>query len=87
MPPFWQITPNYYDKDEYVTPKEKEKYETPYDSDNQYMTDDNDDDKMPAKDDNDSETVTDKMKPVDKMNSYERNDVGKKDVVTYKRTK
>ena len=60
-----------YNNDEYVTPNEKEKYEMPYDSDNQYMTDDNDDDKMPAKDDNDSETVTDEMKPVDKMNSYE----------------
>ena len=60
-----------YDKDEYVTPNEKEKYEMPYDSDNQYMTDDNDDDKMPVKNDNDSETVTDEMKPVDKMNSYE----------------
>ena len=60
-----------YDKDEYVTPNEKEKYEMPYDSDNQYMTDDNDDDKMPAKDDNDSETVTAKLKPVDKMNCYE----------------
>ena len=59
-----------YDKDEYVMPNEKEKYETPYDSDNQYMTDDNDD-KMPSKDDNDSETITDEMKPVDKMNSYE----------------
>ena len=58
----------------------------PYDSDNQYMTDDNDDDKMPVKDDNDSETVTDEMKPVDKMNSYEQIDVGKKDVVTYNRT-
>ena len=75
-----------YDKDEYVTPNKKEKYEMPYDSDNQYMTDDNDDDKMPAKDDNDSEKVTDKMKPVNKMNSYEQIDVGKKDVVTYNRT-
>ena len=74
------------DKDEYVTSNEKEKYEMPYDSDNQYMTDDNDDDKMPAKDDNDSETVTDEMKPVDKMNSYEQIDVGKKDMVTYNRT-
>ena len=76
----------HYDKDEYVMPNEKKKYETPYDSDNQYMTDDNDDDKMPVKDDNDSETVTDKMKPVNKMNSYERIDVGKKDMVTYNRT-
>ena len=58
----------------------------PHDSDNDYMSDDNDDDEMPVKDDNDSETVTDKMKPVDKMNSYEQIDVGKKDVVTYNRT-
>ena len=75
-----------YDKDEYVTPNEKEKYETPHDSDNEYMSDDNDDDQMPIKDDNASETVTDEMKPVDKMNSYERINVGKKDVVTYNRT-
>ena len=75
-----------YDKDEYVMPNEKEKYETPHDPDNEYMSDDNDDDQMPVKDDNDSETVTDEMKPVDKMNSYERIDVGKKDVVTYNRT-
>ena len=75
-----------YDKDEYVMPNEKEKYDMPYDSDNQYMTDDNDDDKMPGKDDNDFETVTDEMKPVDKMNGYEQIDVGKKDVVTYNRT-
>ena len=75
-----------YDKDEYVMPNKKEKYEMPYDSDNQYMADDNDDDKMPIKDDNDSETVTDEMKPVDKMNGYEQIDVGKKDVVTYNRT-
>ena len=75
-----------YDKDEYVTPNEKEKYEMPHDSDNEYMSDDNDDDQMPVKDDNDSETVTDEMKPVNKMNSYERIDVGKKDVVTYNRT-
>ena len=75
-----------YDKDEYVMPNEKEKYEMPHDSDNDYMSDDNDDDQMPVKNDNDSETVTDEMKPVDKMNSYERIDVGKKDVVTYNRT-
>ena len=75
-----------YDKDEYVMPNEKEKYEMPHDSDNEYMSDDNDDDQMPIKDDNDSETVTDEMKPVDKMNSYERIDVGKKDVVTYNGT-
>ena len=58
----------------------------PHDSDNEYMSDDNDDDQMVVKDDNDSETVTDEMKPVDKMNSHERIDVGKKDVVTYNRT-
>ena len=75
-----------YDKDEYVMPNGKEKYEMPYDSDNQYMTDDNDDDKMPTKYDNDSETVTDEMKHVDNMNSYEQIDVGKKDMVTYNRT-
>ena len=75
-----------YDKDEYVMPNEKEKYEMPHDSDNEYMSDDNDDNQMPVKDDNDSETVTDEMKPVDEMNSYERIDVGKKDMVTYNRT-
>ena len=75
-----------YDKDVYVTPNKKEKYEMPHDSDNEYMSDDNDDDQMPVKDNNDSETVTDEMKPVDKRNSYERIDVGKKDVVTYNRT-
>ena len=69
-----------YDKDEYLMPNEKEKYDTPHDSDNKYMSDDNDDDQMPIKDDNDSETVTHKMKPVDKMNSYEQIDV-----VTYNR--
>ena len=75
-----------YDKDEYVTPNEKEKYEMPHNSDNEYMSDDNDDDQMPVKDDNDSETVTDEMKPVNKINSYERIDVAKKDVVTYNNT-
>ena len=75
-----------YDKDEYVMPNKKEKYEMPHDSDNDYMSDDNDDDQMPIKDDNDFETVTDKIKPVNKMNSYEQIDVGKKDVVTYNRT-
>ena len=75
-----------YDKDEYVMPNKKEKYEMPHDSDNDYMSDDNDDDEIPIKDDNNSETVTDEMKPVDKMNSYERIDIGKKDVVTCNRT-
>ena len=75
-----------YEKDENEMPYDKDENEMPYDSDNQYMTDDNDDDKMPVKNDNDSETVTDKMKPVNKMNSYERTDIGKKDMVTYNRT-
>ena len=75
-----------YDKDENEMPHDKDENEMPYDSDNQYMTDDNDDDKMPVKKANDSETVTDEMKPVNKMNSYEQTDVGKKDVVTYNRT-
>ena len=74
-----------YDKDENVMPYDKDEYEVPHDSDNDYMSDDNDD-QMPVKDDNDSETVTDEMKPVDKMNSYEQIDVGKEDVVTYNRT-
>ena len=75
-----------YDKDEYVMPNEKEKYEMPHNSDNEYISDDNDDDQMPVKDNNDSETVTDEIKPVNKINSYERIDVGKEDVVTYNRT-
>ena len=75
-----------YDKDENEMPYDKDEYETPHNSDNDYMSDDNDDDQMPIKDDNDSETVTDEMKPVDKMNGYEQIDVGKKDVVTYNRT-
>ena len=74
-----------YNKDEYVTPNKKEKYETPHDSNNEYMSDENDDDQMPTKYDNDYERVTDEMKPVDKMKSYEQIDVGKKDVVTYDR--
>ena len=74
-----------YDKDEYVMPNKKEKYEMPHELDNEYMSDDNDDDQMPVKYDNDYETVTDKMKPVNKMKSYEQIDVGKKDVVTYDR--
>ena len=75
-----------YNKDENEMPYDKDENEMPYDSDNQYMTDDNDDNKMPVKNDNDSETVTDETKPVNKMNSYERTDIGKKDTVTYNRT-
>ena len=62
-----------YDRDEYLMPNKKEKMKCPL-TDNQYMTDDNDDDKMPTKYDNDSETVTDEMKHVNNMNSYEQID-------------
>ena len=72
-----------YDKDENVMPYDKEKHETPHDSDNEYMPDDNDHDQMPAKYDNDYETVTDEMKHDENMKSYEKTDVGKKDVVIY----
>ena len=74
-----------YDKDENVMPYDKEKHEIPHYSDKEYMSDDNDDDQMPAKYDNDYETVTDKMKYDENMISYEKIDVGKKDVVTYDR--
>ena len=74
-----------YDKDENVMPYDKEKHEMPHDSDNEYMPDDNDDDQMPANYDNDYETVTDKMKHDENMKSYEQTDVGKEDVVIYKR--
>ena len=74
-----------YDKDDNVMPYDKEKHEMPHDSDNEYMSDDNDDDQMPAKYDNDYETVIDEMKHDENMESYEKIDVGKKDVVTYNR--
>ena len=74
-----------YDKDEHVKPYDKEEYEKPHDSDNEYMPDDNDDDQMPSKYYNDYETVTDEMKHDENMKSYEQTDVGKKDVVIYKR--
>ena len=65
---------NDYDKDEHVMP---------YDSDNENTLDDND--QMPAKYANDYETVSDKAKYDENMKNYEPNDVGKKDVVLYKR--
>ena len=65
-----------YDKDEHVMP---------HDSDNENMLDDNDNDQMPTKYANDYETVSDKVKYDKNMKSYEPNDVGKKDVVIYKR--
>ena len=65
-----------YDKDEHVMP---------YDSDNENMIYDNDSAQMPAKYANDYETVTDIVKYDENMKNDESNDVGKKDVVLYKR--
>ena len=67
---------NDYDKDEHVMP---------YDSDNENTPDDNDNDQMPTKYANDYETVSDKAQYDENMENYESNDVGKKDVVLYKR--
>ena len=74
-----------YDKDEYVMPYDKDTEDMPYDSDNENMLDDNDNDQMPTKYANDYETVSDKAKYDENMKNYEPNDVGKKDVVLYKR--
>ena len=74
-----------YDKDEHVMPYDKDEHEMPHDSDNEYMLDDNDNDQMPSKYANDYETVSHKVKHDENMKSYEPNDVGKKDVVIYKR--
>ena len=76
---------NDYDKDEHVMPYDKDEHEMPHDSDNEYMIDDNDNEQMPAKYANDYKTVSDKVKHDENMKSYEPNDVGKKDVVIYKR--
>ena len=74
-----------YDKDEHVMPYDKDEHEMPHDSDNESTLDDNDNDQMPTKYANDYETVSDKVKHDENMKSYEQNDVGKKDVVIYKR--
>ena len=76
---------NDYDKDEHVMPYDKDEHVMPYDSDNENKLDDNDNDQMPAKYANDYETVADKAKYDENMKNYEPNDVGKKDVVLYKR--
>ena len=76
---------NDYDKDEHVMPYDKDEYVMPHDSDNENMLDDNDNDQMPTKYANDYETVSDKVKYDENMKNYEQNDVGKKDVVIYKR--
>ena len=74
-----------YYKDEHVMPYDKDEHEMPHDSDNKYMIDDNDNYQMPAKYANDYETVSDKAKHDENMKSYEPNDIGKKDMVIYKR--
>ena len=66
-------------------PYDKNTEEVPYDSDNENMIHDNDNAKMPAKHANDYETVSDIAKYDENMKNDESNDVGKKDVVLYKR--
>ena len=74
-----------YDKDEYVMPYDKDEKEMPHDSDNENILDDNDNDQMPEKYANEYETVSDKAKHDENMKRYELNEVGKKDVVLYKK--
>ena len=74
-----------YNKDEYVMPYDKDENEMPHDSDNENILDDKDNDQMPAKYANDYETVSDKTKHDENMKRYEPNEVGKKDVVIYKK--
>ena len=74
-----------YDKDEHVMPYDKDEHVMPHDSDNKNMLDDKDNDQMPTTYANDHETVSDKVKYDENMKSYEPNDVGKKDMVIYKR--
>ena len=74
-----------YDKDEYVMPYDKDEKEMPHDSDNENILDDNDNDQMPTKYAYDYETVSDKVKHDKNMKRYELKEVGKKDVVIYKK--
>ena len=74
-----------YDKDEYVMPYDKDENEMPHDLDNENILDDNDNDQMPKKYANEYETVSDKAKHDKNMKRYELNEVGKKDVVMYKK--
>ena len=76
---------NDYDKDEHVMPYDKDTEEAPYDSDNENILDDNDSAQMPAKYANDYETVSDIAKYDKNMKNDESNDVGKNDMVLYKR--
>ena len=74
-----------YDKDKHVMPYDKDTEDMPYDSDNENTPDDNDNDQMPTKYANDYETVSDKVKYDENMKNNESNDLGKKDVVLYRR--
>ena len=74
-----------YDKDEHVMPYDKDTEDVLHDSDNENIPDDNDNDQMPAKYANDYETVLDKVKYDENMKNNESNDIGKKDMVLYKR--
>ena len=74
-----------YDKDEHVMPYDKDTEDVPYDSDNENTPDDSDNDQMSAKYANNHETALDKVKYDKNMKNDELNDVGKKDVVLYKR--
>ena len=74
-----------YDKDEYVMPCDKDENEMPQDLDNENILDDNDNDQMPEKYANKYETGSDKVKHDKNMKRYEQNEVGKKDVVMYKK--
>ena len=74
-----------YDKGVHVMPYDKDTEDMPHDSDNENMPDDNDNDQMPAKYANDYETVLDKVKYDKNMKNDEPDDVGKKDVVLYKK--
>ena len=74
-----------YDKDENVMPYDKDTEEVPYDSDNENTLDDNDSAQMPTKYADDYETVSDITKYDKNMKNNESNDIGKKDVVLYKR--
>ena len=74
-----------YDKDKHVMLYDKDTEDVPYDSDNENMLDDKDNDQMPTKYANDYKTVSDKVKYDENIKNYEPNDVGKKDVVLYKR--
>ena len=74
-----------YDKDEHVIPYDKDTEDMSHDSDNENTPDDNGNYQMLTKYVNDYETVLDKVKYDENMKNNEPNDVGKKDVVSYKR--